>query len=243
MNTTLSAGIIGLALIASAWLIANNINHTATITSGNQNSISVAGDGQVFATPDTFILSVVAQEKTKTTQEGFAQVGAKIASLKALMIQNGVAEKDIQSVNISINPNYIYDNGKSTIDWFLATHGLTIKIRKLESVDQILTGVSTIAWVQIQSTSYDIDDKTELYRAARTLAIAKARAKAEDMAKATGISIGKVTSISENQSSTPPIYQNQMMKVSNVGEMSDAGGISAGQLEVTTTVSINYEIL
>jgi uncharacterized protein YggE len=64
------------------------------------------------------------------------------------------------------------------------------------------------------------------------------------MAKATGISIGKVTSISENQSSTPPIYLNQMMKVSNMGsEMSDAGGISAGQLEVTTTVSINYEIL
>lgn len=145
MNTTLSAGIIGIAIIASAWLIANNINHTATITSGNQNSISVSGDGKVFATPDTFVLTVMAEEKTKTTQEGFAQVGAKIASLKALMSQNGVAEKDIQSVNISINPNYTYDNGKSSIDGFVATHGLTIKIRKLESVDQILTGVSTIA--------------------------------------------------------------------------------------------------
>jgi uncharacterized protein YggE len=50
-------------------------------------------------------------------------------------------------------------------------------------------------------------------------------------------------SINESQSATPPIYQNQMMKVSNVGEMSDAGGISAGQLEVTTTVAINYEII
>ena len=47
------------------------------------------------------------------------------------------------------------------------------------------------------------------------------------MAKATGISIGKVTSINESQSSTPPIYQNQMMKVSGMGgEASDAGGIS-----------------
>jgi uncharacterized protein YggE len=61
------------------------------------------------------------------------------------MKENGINDKDIQSVNISINPNYNYDNGKSTIDGFVASHGLKIKIRKLESVDAILTGVSTIA--------------------------------------------------------------------------------------------------
>ncbi|MBC7503826.1 SIMPL domain-containing protein [Candidatus Gracilibacteria bacterium] len=242
MNTSFSALIIGLAIIASAWIIGNNINHNSTITSGNQNMISVSGDGKVFATPDTFLLTIIAEEKTKTTREGFAQVGAKIATLKDLLLKNGIAEKDIQSINIAINPNYIYDNGKSTIDGFVATHGLAIKIRKLETVDEILTGVSTVAGVQIQGTSYDIDDKTELYKQARTLAIAKARAKAEDMAQASGITIGKVTSINENQSSPPILYQNQMMKVSSDGA-GNAGGISAGQLEIMTTVSINYEIL
>lgn len=115
------------------------------------------------------------------------------------MKTNGILEKDIQSVNIAINPNYTYDNGKQNMDGFTATHGLRIKIRKLESIDTILSGISTIPGVQIQNTSYDIDDKAEFYKEARTLAIAKARQKAEDMAKATGISIGKVTSISENQ--------------------------------------------
>ena len=145
MNTSYSALIIGIAIVISAWIIGRNINHTAMITSGNQNSISVSGDGKVFATPDTFLLTVIAEEKTKTTQEGFAQVGAKIASLKELMKTNGIADKDIQSVQISINPNYIYDNGKSTIDGFIATHGLMIKIRKLDSVDAILSGVSSVA--------------------------------------------------------------------------------------------------
>ncbi len=105
------------------------------------------------------------------------------------MKTNGIADKDIQSVQISINPNYNYDNGKSTIDGFVATHGLTIKIRKLDSVDAILSGVSSVAGVRIQSTGYDIDDKTELYKTARNLAIAKARQKAEDIAKASGISM------------------------------------------------------
>lgn len=214
MNTTVSASIIGMALILSAWLISSRMDHSTIITSNNSNNISVYGDGRVFATPDTFILTVMAQEKTKTTQEGFAQVGKKIINLKELIMKNGVSEKDIQSVNISINPNYVYNDGKSTIDGFIATHGLTIKIRKLDSVDQILTGISTIAGIQIQSTSYDIDNKTEFYRTARNLAIAKAQSKAEDMAKATGVSVGKVISISENQSTNPYPYQNQMMKVS-----------------------------
>lgn len=243
MYNTISSFIVGIAIILAAWVVGQNLNHTTQITTSNQNSISVNGDGQVFAKPDTFVLQVAAEEKTKTTEEGFARVAEKIGIIEKLMKNNGVLEKDIQSVNIGINPNYTYDNGKQNMDGFTATHGLRIKIRKLESIDMILTGISTIPGIQIQNTSYDIDDKTEFYRQARTLAIAKAHQKAEDMAKATGISIGKVTSISENQGYNPPIYANQMMKASMAADSSNGGGsVSLGQMEITTNVSINYEI-
>lgn len=63
------------------------------------------------------------------------------------------------------------------------------------------------------------------------------------MAKATGITVGKVVSISESQSYNPPMYGNQMMKASMVADGGREGGtISAGQLEISTTISINYEI-
>lgn len=188
-------------------------------------------------------MSVVAQEKSRNTKEAFALVNAKIAEVKALLKTNGIDDKDIQSVNISINPNYNYDDGKTTIDGFIATHGLSIKIRKLESVDAVLEGVSAVANLQIQSTSYDIDDKTPLYTSARELAIAKAKQKAQDMARASGITLGRILSISESQGGyTPPMY-NQYMAVANVErDQSGGGGVSAGQLEITTNVSITYEI-
>ena len=116
----------------------DKISITLQVTTSNQNSISVNGDGQVFAKPDTFILQVAAEEKTKTTEEGFAAVAKKIGAIQNLMKANGITEKDIQSINIGINPSYNYDNGKSTIDGFIATHGLRIKIRKLDSIDTIL---------------------------------------------------------------------------------------------------------
>jgi uncharacterized protein YggE len=242
MNNTISSIVVGLAIITAAWIVGQNINHTTQVTTSNQNSISVNGDGQVFTKPDTFIIEVVAQEKTKTTEEWFKAVTQKIGIVQKLMKDNGVLEKDIQSINIGINPNYSYDNGKTTIDGFNATHGLRIKIRKLESVDTILAGVSSIAGVQIQNTSYDLDNKTEFYKEARNLAIAKARQKAEEMAKATGISVGKVMSISESQNYVAP-YANQMMKSNMMADSSNLGGsISIGQLEISTSVSINYEI-
>lgn len=226
MHNALSALVIGIAIVLASWVIGQNINHTAVINNGNQNNLAVNGDGKVFAKPDTFLLTVVASEKSKTTKEGFALVGTKVTALQKIMKDNGILEKDIQSVNIAINPNYNYDNGKSTIDGFIATHGLAVKIRNLDSIDAILAGVSGVAGVQIQSTAYDIDDKTALYHEARDLAIAKARQKAEDMAKASGVSLGKVVSISETQVYTP-MYTNQYSKSEMAGDSVSAGAVSA----------------
>ncbi len=139
MNNTSSSLIVGVALVVAAWILVQNLNHTTMVTTTNQNSISVNGDGQVFTTPDTFLLQVVAEEKTKTTEQGFAAVAKKIADIQKLMKDNGIAEKDIQSINIAINPHYNYGNGKTTLDGYTATHGLSIKIRNLKVIDTILT--------------------------------------------------------------------------------------------------------
>lgn len=242
MNNTLSALIVGIAIVLASWVIGQNINHTANITSGNQNNLSVNGEWKVFAKPDTFMLTVAAQEKSKTTKEGFALVAQKIGEIQKLLKDNWIAEKDIQSVNISINPNYNYDNGKNIIDGFVATHGLQVKIRNLESIDTILAWVSGIANVQIQNTSYDIDDKTSLYQDARNLAIAKAKQKAQDIAKASGINLWKVISISENQGYNPPMFSNQFAKTEMMWDSMWGGSVSVGQLEISTNVSISYEI-
>ncbi len=243
MNNAISSFIVGVAIVIAAWIVGQNLNHTTQIITSNQNSISVNGDGEVFVKPDTFILQVAAEEKTKTTEEAFAAVAKKIGAIQTLMKINGIVEKDIQSINIGINPNYIYDNSKQNMDGFTATHGLRIKIRKLESIDAILAWISSIDGVQIQNTSYDIDDKTEFYRQARSLAIEKAHQKAKDMAKATGISIGKVISISESQNYNPPMYRNQMMKADIMADGANSvGSVAVGQMEITTNVSINYEI-
>lgn len=242
MNNSVSSLIIGIAIVLGSWLVATNINHTSVISSEQNNNLSVAWDGKVFAAPDTFIVTILAQEKSKNTKEGFALVNGKIAQVQKILTENKIDEKDIQSTNISINPNYNYDNNKTTIDGFIATHGLTIKIRNLESVDAILSSVSSVENVQIQTTSYDIDDKTPLYKTARDLAIAKAKQKAEDIARASWVTLGRILSINESQGYVSPVANQYFARAEGMASDVSWGGVSAGQLEVSTTVSISYEI-
>lgn len=242
MNNSLSAALVSLAIIVWSWIVATNINHTSVISSEQNNNLSVSWDGKISASPDTFIVTVLAQEKSKNTKEGFSLVNNKIAQVKKILTENKIADADIQSTNISINPNYNYDNGKTNIDGFIATHGLTIKIHNLESVDSILSGVSSVENVQIQSTSYDIDDKTNLYKDARDLAIAKAKQKATDIARASGVTLGRILSINESQGYASPIANQYFAKAEAMSADLSWGGISAGQMEINTTVNITYEI-
>lgn len=58
-----------------------------------------------------------------------------------------------------------------------------MKIRKLSDANTLLDKVTEIVNVQIQSVTYDLDKKDPIYTEARKLAIEKARAKADEMAK------------------------------------------------------------
>ena len=108
-----------------------------------------------------------------------------------------------------MNPEYNYDNGKTTPNGFSASHSLSIKIRKLDTVNPILDSITSIADLQIQGISYDLSDKEKVYSDARKLALEKALSKAQEIAKTTGTSIKKVQTIAENmQSDVNPIYQN-----------------------------------
>jgi len=71
---------------------------------------------------------------------------------------------------MSIYPEYDYSpTGESNIKGYRATHGLTLKVRKLTQVDELINQLTFSNNIQIQSMSYDIDDKTDLYTEARKL--------------------------------------------------------------------------
>lgn len=212
------------------------------------NSISVQGEWKVFADPDIFLLSVSVSHLGDTSAEAQSKTQNDIEELRNIAQKAGIATKDIQTIQMSIYPEYEYlPSGTTKTKWFRATHGLSIKIRDLKQVDTVISQVTFSDAVQVQSMAYDIDDKTDLYTEARKLGFEKAKQKATELAWLASVSLDKPLSISDQvgySNPYPPMpYQANVFRAEMAMDSSSGWwAINPWQLEVTVQVNIVYGV-
>jgi uncharacterized protein YggE len=252
MNNFFNTLLICIAVLGGAFFISQrevtikDASSNPTQAGVVMNSISVQGDGKVFAQPDVFILGISISSIASTTAQAQADTKKDATAIIELAKSAGVDEKDIQTTEMSIYPEYDYSTNTQKINGYRATHGLTLKIRDLKQVDTLIPQITFSNNVQISSMSYDIDDKTDLYSEARKLGFAKAKQKAEELAQLAGISLDKPLSISDQINYMPPYPMPMQANVYKAEiAMDGAGGgaaINPGQLELTVTVNVVYGV-
>ena len=253
MNNFVNTLLICIAVLGGAFFLSQrevtikDASSNPTQAGVVMNSISVQGDGKVFAQPDVFLLGISISSVADSTAQAQEATKKDALTITDLAKSAGVDEKDIQTTEMSIYPEYDYSTNTQKIKGYRATHGLTLKIRDLKQVDTLIPQVTFSNNVQISSMSYDIDDKTELYSEARKLWFAKAKQKAEELASLAGISLDKPLSISDQISYMPPYpmpMQANMFKA-EIAMDSVGGGsptINPGQLELSVTVNVVYGV-
>ena len=207
-------------------------------------TITVDGEGKVTAKPDIAIvnLSVVSQGKNvkQVTLGGNQKMTDVINSVKAL----GVDVKDVQTSSYSLYPDYAYpENQQPQIRGYSLNQGITIKVRKLDTVDDVLDAGIKAGANQVGQLSFDIDEDSALKKDARDMAFKKAREKADQMASAAGVKVGRVITFSESGYNPPmPVYGGYDMAYATKAEAVPAPSIEPGSQELKVNVSVTYEI-
>ncbi len=211
---------------------------------GQQTGIWVTGQGKVTAVPDVAIISVGVDSQAATVAA--AQSAATVAMDKVMdaLKAQGVVKEDIQTQYFSIQEVTKWDPNKqeSVTTGYRVTNTVTAKIREIQKVGSVIDAVAVAGGdlTRISGVSFTIDDPTKQYAEARIKAVADAKAKAEQMASLTGLELGSVTYITESSYMPGPIYRNDLIKAEAAGAPSTP--ISAGEMEITTTVQIAYAI-
>ena len=215
------------------------------------NVISVSGYGEAFGAADiaTFSFSVVSEKSTVAA----AQTDAtnKINAITKYIKDAGVAEKDIQTTDYSVYPQYEYNqivcvsypcpSGRQVLKGYQVRQTTTIKVRDLAKAGELLTGVGGKGATEMSGLQFTFDDPNKLQNDARGKAISDAKAKADQLAKQLGVSLVRVVSFNENGGGYPgPMYT----KAVGMGgdAVQSAPEISVGQNKVSSSVSITYEI-
>ena len=213
--------------------------------SPESRSIHVTGSGSVTGEPDiaTLYLGVsVEKESVEAARETAASaMTAVIDSLKA----NGLAENDIQTENFSIYPQYDYTEEGRVLRGYRVNNTVSATVRDLESLSDIIDDATGAGGdiVVVNSIQFMIDDPTPLQAQARVLAVKNAEAKAQTLAEASGVTLGKPITITETTHTVgPPIAYAETAEFD-----ADDGGrsstpIQSGELTVTINITIAYEI-
>lgn len=208
-----------------------------TLPSEEIQGIRVTGSSSAFGEPDIAILRLGVSTERDSVEEASEEAAFAMQRVINSLKENDVGEKNIQTQQFSILPQYDYVEGRKILRGYRVTNIVSAEIRNLKKVGNVIDDAAKAGddMVQIQSIQFDIDDRKKLQEQARVKAMKDAKAKAEILAEEGGVKLGKPIYISESIDSYVPNYSFDK-------RAEGATPIETGELEVRITVSVIYEI-
>lgn len=212
-------------------------------TNSNPQTISFSGEGTVKAIPDTakVALGLVTEGKDSISvqNENTSKMNAVIKFLK----DQGIKDEDIKTSNYNLSPKYNYDKGKSTLVGYIINQMLTVTVRDLEKIGNVLDGSVSSGANEVNSISLFIDKPEELKNKAREEAIKQAKEKASTTSKIAGFRLGRVVNFYENSMGEPPMYYETMAMGKGGGDsIAPSPQIEPGSQEIKINVTLTYLI-
>jgi len=210
-----------------------------------QTGIWVNGQGKVSAVPDLANLSLGIEAQATTVSEARRQAAEAMDKVMATLKASGIAEKDIQTSRFSIYPITKWDREteEEKMVGFRVTNMVNTEIRELEKVGQIIDSVAEAGGdlTRIQGINFTVEDPTTYYDQAREKAFADAKAKAQQLASLAGVTLGKVTYLTESSGyAAPPIDGAVFLEKADIGAAPTS--ISPGEQEISVSVQVGYAI-
>lgn len=202
--------------------------------------ISVNGQGQVFLTPDLATIFIGVQSQNATVGDALKENNAKAQAIVESLTAMGVEAKDIQTSGFNVIPQQQFGpQGEVTGVIYLVDNTVNVTVRDLTRLGEMLDAVVKAGANSINGIQFDVKDRQKALSQARQLAIDNARAQAEEVATAAGVTLGPVQSINIYTSGGPvPMFDAKGGMAVSAGQVP----VSAGQLAITVDVNMSYEI-
>ena len=229
-----------------------SLGTTAAMTSHAQTSpayaipsdgtlLNVSAQAEASRVPDIATISagVVTQAVDGNTamRQNSEQMAKVVAAIKAA----GIADKDVQTSGISLNPQYRYaENQPPTITGYQASNTVNVKVRDLARLGKVLDTLAAQGANQINGPSFEVDKPDEAYDEARLAALKKAQARADTYAAALGMKVRRIVSINEGGASFPRPMP--MMRAMAADGFAKETSVSPGEASLSVSIDVVFEL-
>ena len=229
---------------------AQNVPMVGPMVGPTGTLLTVSADGRVTRVPDLAVFSAGVVSQGKTASEALSANAADMNRVIAALKRAGIADRDIQTSNLSLNPLYqpqrslpdgTIDPPQPRIIGYQANNSVSVRQRKLGDYGKVIDTLVTAGANQVNGPSFEMDNPDPAMDEARTGAVKKARARAALYASAAGLKVGRILSISESGGWSPPQPVMYRMKAADMEAASSP--VQAGEVQMTVNVTIQFELV
>ncbi|MCH7629427.1 MAG: SIMPL domain-containing protein [Proteobacteria bacterium] len=220
---------------------------TAPVVAPGDAVLTVSADGQSTRAPDLAVFNAGVTTQAKTASAALSENAAKMNAVIAALKKAGIADRDVQTSNLSVNPVYgqprrLPDGtteGDPVIIGYQATNQVQVRQRKLDQYGKVIDTLVASGANQVNGPSFQLDNSDAAMDEARIEAMKKARARADLYARAAGMRVLRVLTINESGGWSP-----QPVMFARAEKMMDAAPspVAAGELEIRANVTVTYEL-
>jgi uncharacterized protein YggE len=213
----------------------------ASVPLTEQPYISVRGMGIVSARPDMLTVQIGVIVENGSLADAQWDANTKINAAMKLLTEGGVADRDISTSRLAVEPLIVYENNKPPRQTgYRVTHILNVKLRDIAKSGKLIDSVVAIGVNKVQSLSFSFSDPTALLKQARDAAMNDAKAKAQQFATQGGVGLGLPILIQDAGANTLPNSSAPLFDAGKASNTPPTTPINPGEQEVKVEVSVLY---
>lgn len=211
----------------------------STVTSANEplgEYIQVSGNASMMAQPDILTFSINLEERGLFATKLNTLVTLKTERIVTLLMEQGVASNDIQSMQLALYP--WFERKSESQKGFVVNRTISVVIRDFEIYPRLIDNIMKIGVNRIERFSYQIEDTDAIYQTTLLQALSAAQKRAAKIANRLDVKLGKILTVEElsNNSATPQFAVSRTMN-------QQSSGFLPGQISTTAKVLVRYKVL
>jgi uncharacterized protein YggE len=204
--------------------------------------LTLTVEGRTTRTPDIAEVSGGVVTTAPTASAAMAENAAKMNAVVAAVRKVGIAERDIQTTGLNLAPQYRYENNAPPVlTGYQATNTVNLRIRTIAKTGKLLDTLVGVGANQISGPNFRVEDSDGALDEARAAAVKTAQARAELYAKATGLRVRRIVSLTEGggfEAGPRPM----MMKAMAMDAAAPPTPVAPGEVSLSVNLTVVYEL-
>ena len=208
-----------------------------------ETTLNISASGEIKRAPDLAILSAGVQTQAETAQQAMADNASAMQGVFSALETAGVAARDMQTSNFSLQPQYDYSSRKNgeppRLTGYNASNQLTVRVRDLDTLGATMDAMVGAGGNTFSGLNFALDDPRAARNEARRIAMAEAITRAELYAEASGYEVARIVTLTESGGYQGPQPVAMMARAMDTVESTP---IASGEVGYEVTVNVVFEL-